>query len=80
MDIQALTDFFKWCTIINGSILIIWSVLCMSVPNSVYKIQARWFPIQREPFDLSIFYFLGLFKILFIVFNVTPFLALVITG
>lgn len=80
MDIQTITTFFKWCTIINGSILILWSSLCLLVPEFIFKTQTKWFPIQREPFNLAIFYFLGLFKILYLVFNVTPFLALSITG
>lgn len=80
MDIQTLTAFFKWCTIINGSILILWGSLFILTPEVVFKTQTKWIPIQREPFNLAMYCFLGLFKILFLIFNVTPFLALMIVG
>jgi hypothetical protein len=80
MDIQTLTQFFMWCTIINGGILALWTVFCMFAPNLVYRTQNRWFPIPRETFDILIYSFLGLFKIFFLVFNVVPYVALVIIG
>jgi hypothetical protein len=80
MDIQTLTQFFMWCTIINGGILALWALFCMFAPNLVYRTQNRWFPIPRETFDILIYSFLGLFKIFFLVFNVVPYVALVIVG
>ncbi len=80
MDIQTLTKFFMWCTIINGSILALWTLFCMFTPNLVYRTQSKWFPIPRETFDILIYSFLGLFKIFLLVFNVVPYVALVIVG
>ena len=42
--------------------------------------QSRWFPISREAYDVAIYAFLGVFKIVFIVFNLVPYLALSIVG
>ena len=80
MDIQTLTSFFMWCTIINGALLILWSAMFMLAPDLVYRTQRRLFPISRETFDIVIYAFLGLFKIVFLVFNLVPFLALLIIG
>jgi len=80
MDIQTLTRFFMWCTVINGSLLIFWVTICLLDPDLVYRTQRRWFPISRETFDVVIYAFLGLFKIFFLFFNVVPFLALLIVG
>ena len=80
MDIQTLTRFFMWCTIMNGGILTLWTVFCMFAPNLVYSTQKRWFPISRETFDVFIYSFLGLFKIFFLIFNVIPLLALLVVG
>lgn len=80
MDIQTLTIFFKWCTIINGGILILWAVFMMFAPNIVYRTQSIWFPIPRETFNVVIYSFLGVFKIFFLMFNVVPFIALLIMG
>ena len=80
MDIQTLTTFFMWCTIINGGIFIVWSVFSMLTPNLVYRMQSKWFPIPRETFNVIIYSFLGLFKTFFLFFNVVPYVALLIMG
>ena len=80
MDIQTLTTFFMWCTIINGALLVLWTVMFMAAPNLVYRIQSIWFPIPRETFDVVMYSFLGVFKIVFLVFNVVPYVALLIVG
>lgn len=80
MDIYTLTIFFKWCTIINGSILILWAVFTMFAPNLVYRTQSIWFPIPRETFNVVIYSFLGVFKIFFLMFNAVPYVALLIMG
>lgn len=77
-DLQTLTTFFMWCTIINGALLLLWISLCAAAPNLVYKTQSLWFPLPRETFDAIIYSFLGLFKIVYLVFNVTPYVALLL--
>jgi len=80
MDIQTLTAFFMWCTILNGSLLVFWSIMCKLAPDLVYRMQSRWFPVSRETFNVVLYSFLGLFKIVFLVFNVVPYVALLIIG
>ncbi len=80
MDIQVLTGFFMWCTIINGALLLLWGSMCILAPGLVYRTQSMWFPMPRETFNVVIYSFLGLFKIVFLVFNLVPYLALVIVG
>jgi len=80
MDIQTLTTFFMWCTIINGIILTFWTLAFMFAPDLTYRTQSKWFPIPQETFNVVIYSFLGLFKILFLVFNIVPYIALLIIG
>ncbi len=80
MDIQTLTSFFMWCTIINGALMVFWVTTCSFAPDLVYRTQSKWFPITRETFDVTIYAFLGVFKIVFTVFNLVPYLALLIVG
>lgn len=80
MDIQTLTSFFMWCSIFNGGMLILWVLIFLSAPDFVYRTQSRWFSISRENFDLVFYSFLGVFKIIFIFFNLVPWLALVMIG
>ena len=80
MDIEALTRFFMWCTIINGAMLVLSAIMLMLAPGLVYRMQSKWFPLSRETFDVAIYSFLGFFKIIFLVFNVVPYVALLIVG
>ncbi|MDH3584066.1 MAG: hypothetical protein OER86_07615 [Phycisphaerae bacterium] len=80
MDIETITAFFMWCTIINGGLMIFWTLWVSFAPGLVYRTQSRWFPISRETFDMAIYAFLGVFKIFFIIFNLVPYLALLIIG
>lgn len=78
MDIQTLSSFFMWCTIINGAILALWTAFCSLAPDLIYRTQNKLFPLPRETFNAIIYSFLGLFKILFFAFNLVPYLALLI--
>ncbi len=80
MNTATLTAFFMWCTLINGALLIIWTLALMLAPDLVYRTQSRWFPISRESFDLVIYGFIGLFKIFFLMFNLAPYIALLLVG
>ena len=52
----------------------------MLAPDLVYRTQRTWFPIPRETFNVVIYSFLGLFKLLFLVFSAIPYLALLLVG
>lgn len=78
MDIQTLTAFFMWCTIINGATLGLSIAMLVSAPDFLYRIQNKFLPIPRESYDVVIYAFLGVFKIFILVFNLVPYLALLI--
>jgi hypothetical protein len=52
----------------------------MLAPGLVYRTQSKLFPIPRETFNVVFYSFLGMFKIVFLVFNVVPYAALLIVG
>lgn len=78
MDIQLATAFFMWCSIINIGILLIWAGFYMFAPDLMYKTQSLFFKGSRESFDTMIYVFLGVFKLFVLLFNITPYLALLI--
>ncbi len=80
MDLQTLKEFFMWCSIINGGLLAFLVVITSLAPDLVYRTQKKWFPLSREHFEVVMYGFLGLFKVSLIVFNLVPFLALLIIG
>ncbi len=78
MDIQTLKQFFGWCTFINGLLLSIWITTYMLIPEIVYNTQNYFFPIPKETFNIVFYSFLGLYKIIFLIFNAVPYIALLI--
>ena len=78
MDIQKLKSFFMWCTIINGILLVFSFALCVLVPDLIYSIHEKLFQISHETLNVLVYSFLGLFKIFWLVFNVTPYITLII--
>ena len=80
MGIDTLTTFFMWCTIINGGLYISCVVLVMFSPDFGYRIHKKLFSISRETFDMVVYACLGFFKIIFLAFNLVPYVALLIIG
>lgn len=80
MDIQTLTSFFMWCTIINVGLLFFLALVYLLAPNLAYSLQSRWIPISRETFDIVFYSFIGVFKVFVLVFNAVPWIALLIIG
>jgi hypothetical protein len=78
MNIQKVTSFFMWCTIINGVFLIFSLIIGVAGLDWAYSTQGKLFPISREVFNTAYYSFLGLYKMIWFVFNVVPLLALLI--
>ena len=80
MDITSVRGFFLWCTIINGGVLLLSSVFCIFACGWIYQIHSRLFKVSRETFNVLIYSFIALYKMLFLVFNLVPYIALLIVG
>jgi len=76
MDLETLTAFFMWCSIINIGLLALATTITVAAPGLVHSVHGRFFPFTREQFAFFVYGFLGLLKVLVIVFNVTPWIAL----
>lgn len=80
MDYNVIRAFFKWCTIINGGLLILASLLIRFAGDWVFGMHNKWIPITEDAFHAAIYMLLGFFKIIVIVFNLVPYVAIVIIG
>jgi len=76
MDVESVTIFFKWCSIINGTLLFCWLAMVTLLPGLVYKTQKFWFPMSEPTFQVVMYGFLGFYKIVFLFFNLVPFVVL----
>ena len=72
MDIQTHTSFFMWCAIINVSLYALSVIMLICLSDFVYRVHCKWFPMTKETYVIVIYSFIGLYKILLIVFVVVP--------
>lgn len=78
MEFQKLIAFFKWCTIINVALFVFSAIMLMAASDFIYSVHGQLFHMPREAFDVAIYSFLGLYKIIILAFNLVPYVALVI--
>ena len=72
---EKLKTLLWKCLVINFFILILLS-LAVFLGGELYAIHSHWFLASKEEFVTYIYYFIGLYKILWIFFNVVPYFAL----
>ena len=77
MDIATMTEFFKCCSIINFSILLIASIIMMTT-DFTYNVHTKlgvW-EGSKETHKQTMYSLIGNYKMLITIFNVVPYLAL----
>ena len=78
MDLIALKVFFGWMTVVN-LVLYTWTaIMCMCCKGTLVRISLKMFGVGEETGKAIIYGYVGCYKLLFIVFNLVPWLALVI--
>ncbi|MBI4860210.1 MAG: hypothetical protein HY815_08100 [Candidatus Riflebacteria bacterium] len=80
MTAQVMRDVLFWCSIVNLGILLVWFFAFTLAHDWLYRLHRLWFTISKENFDVLIYLLIGMFKILWLMFNVVPYLALRIAG
>ena len=77
MDIQKLTSFLLGCLLINVTLLIFSTIIITCCKTFIYRIHSKLFSIKNETLDILLYAFLGIYKLLIIVFNLVPYIVLV---
>ncbi len=80
MDIGTLTEFFGLMTLINLALLLLITALSIIAKDIIYAAVNWAHPMPREAFNTTNFLIMSLFKTLWGVFNLVPFVALLIIG
>jgi len=75
-----MKDFFMWMTLINFGILTLSFVLFISAKDFIYKLHGKWFKMSKENMNKTLYKAMAFYKIAVIVFNLVPYIALVIIG
>jgi len=76
MNMNSLTVFFGWCTVINFVILTVSTILVVVFSKSIEKLHSKIFKINPDDVALIYYKYLGGYKIGIILLNLTPYIAL----
>ncbi|NIM71688.1 MAG: hypothetical protein GTO67_03445 [Gammaproteobacteria bacterium] len=76
MNVETLTAFLGWCTLINFGLLLYWALFIIFAHDWTYRMHSRWFKLSPEKFDSLHYSLMGFFKMGVIIFNLVPYLAL----
>jgi len=76
MDRRTLLSFFRWCTLLNFALLMFYALCCAMAGDLLAGLHGTLFQIPAAALPLVLYGFMGLYKVLWLVFNVTPWLAL----
>ena len=76
--VSDLIDFFYYCFILNFSLMCFTSLIIYFFTNSMYSIHTKlgFYSGDKDNYRSLLFNYLGNWKILVIVFNLVPWLAL----
>ncbi len=80
MDIETLTEFFGWMTFINLVLLLLVNAVLIFARDFIYSLVNWAYPISKEAYNIFNISHIQLFKALWGMFNLVPFLALLIIG
>ena len=76
IPIEQLTAFFGWCTVINIGLLLFSTLMVSLVRDFAINMHSKIFNLDPETLPAMYFDYLGRLKLLMIVFNLVPYLAL----
>lgn len=76
MTLQMIQELLGWCTVINIGILLVWALFFVLAHNFMYRMHSRIFKITQQQFDALHYGLIGGMKILLIIFNLVPYLAI----
>ena len=76
MDVNQLTAFFGWCTVLNISIYAFSALFITVFKKFTISIHSKLIGLDAAELPALYFKFMGNYKICIIVFNLTPYIAL----
>ena len=76
MDIDRLQAFLLWSLVVNAGIYVISLVGVLSVRPFVCKIHMKLFGVSEDTANTVMYQYLAIYKLLLIVFNLVPWIAI----
>ena len=76
MDMQLLQQVLGWSLALNYLILLIWFLVFIYARTWMKSLHGRWFNLNDQTFDAIHYVAMAVYKMLIMVFNLVPFIAL----
>jgi hypothetical protein len=76
MELETLRGVLGWCTIFGWAILLLWWAMVVAAGDWMHGLHGKWFELSRSTFYAIHYAGMGLLKLLILVFNLLPYLAL----
>ncbi len=76
MTLQSLESLLFVCLIVNLAIYLVTVTITLGLRDTVRKTQSKIMGISEDTSGMIIYAYIGAFKLLIIVFNLTPWIAL----
>jgi uncharacterized protein DUF6868 len=80
MNIETLRDVLLWCTVINYAVLLAWFLSFRLAHDWIYRLHGGWFRLDAAQFDAIHYAGMAIYKIGILLFNLVPYVALLIVG
>ena len=74
--IEAMREFFGWCSVINIGILILAMIKLVLFRGLISSIHAKMFNLDESDLSRAYLQFLAQYKIAILVFSIIPYFAL----
>ena len=78
MTIEIMREALLWCTVINFGGLVLWILVFSLLHDWMYRLHGRWFRVPVEQLDAIHYTGMVIYKIGIILFNLVPYIALLI--
>lgn len=76
MNFDALQTVLGLCALINYGVLIAWFLCFWLAHERLHRLHGRWFQLTPDQFDAMHYLGMAIYKILILVFNLVPWIAL----
>ena len=76
MTVEIVRGVLGWSALINYGVLIVWFLFFILAHDWMYRYHTKFFTLSVEKFDATHYGSMAFFKLLVIVFNLVPYLAL----
>ena len=76
MTLEIMQTVFGWCAVINFALLLLWFLSFVFAHDVMYRAHGKLFKLSVESFDTINYAGLAAYKLLIMVFNIAPYVAI----